>query len=96
MQMSIMFFLPNILLYRVSCFLCRHADLGAMGRRGVAADAFFARRTLDHAERSSITDLHYDAAAMFVLMLVAMTIAVNAIPPHARLDHRRVRMLNLT
>jgi ABC-2 type transport system permease protein len=26
---------------------------------------------------SSLTDLHYDAAALFVLMLVAMTIAVT-------------------
>ena len=58
--------------------VCRHAGLGAMDRRGSAANALSAHRALDHAERlGSVRDLRYDAAALFVLMLVAMAIAVT-------------------
>ena len=77
MQMSIMFFLPNILL---SGFLFPFA--------GMPTWAQWVGETLPltHYLRivrsimlkgSSVADLRYDAAALFVLMLVAMTIAVT-------------------
>jgi ABC-2 type transport system permease protein len=77
MQMSIMFFLPNILL---SGFLFPFAGMPNW------AQWFGESLPLTHYLRvvravmlkgSSITDLRYDAAAMFILMLVAMTIAVT-------------------
>jgi len=76
-QMSIMFFLPNILL---SGFMFPFA--GMPGWAQWVGEAL----PLTHYLRivraimlkgSSISDLHYDAAAMLVLMLVAMTIAVT-------------------
>ena len=51
MQMSIMFFLPNILLSGFHVPVRRHAGLGAVDRRGTAAHALSAHRALDHAER---------------------------------------------
>ena len=51
MQMTIMFFLPNILLVRLPVSVRRHAGLGAMGGRGAAAHALPAHRARDHAER---------------------------------------------
>ncbi len=77
MQMSIMYFLPNILL---SGFLFPFA--------GMPTWAQWVGETLPltHYLRivrgimlkgATATDLHYDGAAMFVLMLVAMTIAVT-------------------
>jgi ABC-2 type transport system permease protein len=77
MQMAIMFFLPNILL---SGFLFPFAGMP------VWAQWFGETLPLTHFLRitrsimlkgSSIADLHYDAGALFVLMLVAMTIAVT-------------------
>ncbi len=77
MQMSIMFFLPNILL---SGFMFPFAGMPTW------AQWFGESLPLTHYLRvvrsvmlkgSSIGDLRYDAAAMFVLMLVAMTIAVT-------------------
>jgi len=77
MQMSIMFFLPNILL---SGFMFPFAGMPTW------AQWFGESLPLTHYLRvvrsvmlkgSSISDLRYDAAAMFVLMLVAMTIAVT-------------------
>ncbi len=77
MQMSIMFFLPNILL---SGFLFPFAGMPTW------AQWFGESLPLTHYLRvvrsvmlkgSSISDLRYDAAAMLVLMLVAMTIAVT-------------------
>src|SRR6186997_2741378 len=77
MPMSIMFFLPDMLL---SGFMFPFAGMPAWARW------FGAALPLTHYLRvvravmlkgSSIADLHYDAAAMFLLMLVAMTIAVT-------------------
>ncbi len=77
MQMSIMYFLPNILL---SGFLFPFAGMP------VWAQWIGETLPLTHYLRivrgimlkgATVSDLHYDAAAMFVLMLVAMTIAVT-------------------
>jgi ABC-2 type transport system permease protein len=77
MQMSLMFFLPNILL---SGFMFPFAGMP------VWAQYFGEALPLTHYLRivrsimlkgSSIGDLHYDTAALFVLMLIAMTIAVR-------------------
>jgi ABC-2 type transport system permease protein len=77
MQMSIMFFLPNILL---SGFMFPFA--GMPGWAQWVGEAL----PLTHYLRivraimlkgSSVADLHYDTAALFVLMLIAMTIAVT-------------------
>jgi ABC-2 type transport system permease protein len=77
MQMSLMFFLPNILL---SGFMFPFAGMP------VWAQYFGEALPLTHYLRivrsimlkgSSISDLHYDTAALFVLMLIAMTIAVR-------------------
>ena len=78
MQMSIMFFLPNISAVRVLVSFRRHANLGAVGS-GEALPLTHYLRIVRAVmlKGSSLSDLHYDAAAMFVLMLVAMTIAVT-------------------
>jgi ABC-2 type transport system permease protein len=77
MQMSIMFFLPNILL---SGFMFPFAGMP------VWAQWVGEMLPLTHYLRivrsimlkgASVADLHYDAAAMAGLMLVAMTIAVT-------------------
>ena len=54
MQMSLMFFLPNILLSGLHVPVRRHAGLGAMDRRGAAADALPANRPRDHVERRGV------------------------------------------
>jgi len=77
MQMSIMFFLPNILL---SGFMFPFAGMPAWARWiGEALPLTHYLRVVRAVmlKGSSIADLHYDAAAMFLLMLVAMTIAVT-------------------
>ena len=77
MQMSIMFFLPNILL---SGFMFPFAGMPVWAQWvGEALPLTHFLRVVRSVmlKGSSITDLHYDAAAMFVLMLVAMTIAVT-------------------
>ena len=77
MQMSIMFFLPNILL---SGFMFPFAGMPTWARWvGEALPLTHYLRVVRSImlKGSSIADLHYDAAAMFVLMLVAMTIAVT-------------------
>ncbi len=77
MQMSIMFFLPNILL---SGFMFPFAGMPTWARWvGEALPLTHYLRVVRSImlKGSSISDLHYDAAAMFVLMLVAMTIAVT-------------------
>jgi ABC-2 type transport system permease protein len=77
MQMSIMYFLPNILL---SGFMFPFSGMP------VWAQWIGESLPLTHYLRivrsimlkgASVTDLHYDAAAMAVLMLIAMTIAVS-------------------
>jgi ABC-2 type transport system permease protein len=77
MQMSIMFFLPNILL---SGFLFPFAGMPTWARWvGEALPLTHYLRVVRSImlKGSSLGDLHYDAAAMLVLMLVAMTIAVT-------------------
>src|SRR6478672_4324279 len=77
MQMSIMFFLPNILL---SGFMFPFVHMPTWARWvGEALPLTHYLRVVRSImlKGSSIADLHYDAAAMFVLMLVAMTIAVT-------------------
>ena len=76
MQMSIMFFLPNILL---SGFLFPFAGMPTWAQWiGEALPLTHYLRIVRSImlKGSSIANLHYDAGALFVLMLVAMTIAV--------------------
>ena len=77
MQMSIMFFLPNILL---SGFMFPFAGMPAWAQWiGEALPLTHYLRIVRAImlKGSSIANLHYDATAMFVLMLVAMAIAVT-------------------
>jgi ABC-2 type transport system permease protein len=77
MQMSIMFFLPNILL---SGFLFPFDGMPGWAQWvGEALPLTHYLRIVRAVmlKGSSLGDLHYDAAAMFILMLVAMTIAVR-------------------
>jgi ABC-2 type transport system permease protein len=77
MQMSIMFFLPNILL---SGFMFPFAGMPNWAQWvGEALPLTHYLRIVRAVmlKGSSLGELHYDAAAMFVLMLVAMTIAVT-------------------
>jgi len=77
MQMSIMFFLPNILL---SGFMFPFAGMPNWAQWvGEALPLTHYLRIVRSImlKGSSIGDLHYDAAAMFGLMLVAMMIAVT-------------------
>lgn len=77
MQMSIMFFLPNILL---SGFMFPFAGMPNWAQWvGEALPLTHYLRIVRSVmlKGSSIFDLHYDAAALFVLMLFAMTIAVT-------------------
>ncbi len=77
MQMSIMFFLPNILL---SGFMFPFAGMPRWAQWiGEALPLTHYLRIVRAImlKGSSIANLHYDAAALFVLMLVAMTIAVT-------------------
>jgi ABC-2 type transport system permease protein len=76
-QMSIMFFLPNILL---SGFMFPFAGMPSWAQWvGEALPLTHYLRIVRAImlKGSSISDLHYDAAALLVLMLVAMTIAVT-------------------
>jgi ABC-2 type transport system permease protein len=77
MQMTIMWFLPNILL---SGFLFPFAGMPIWAQYiGEALPLTHYLRIVRSImlKGSSIGDLHYDAVALFVLMLVAMTIAVR-------------------
>jgi len=77
MQMTIMFFLPNILL---SGFLFPFAGMPVWAQWvGEALPLTHYLRIVRSImlKGSSIADLHYDAVALSVLMLVAMTIAVT-------------------
>jgi ABC-2 type transport system permease protein len=77
MQMSIMFFLPNILL---SGFMFPFAGMPVWAQWiGEALPLTHYLRIVRAImlKGSSISDLHYDAAAMAGLMLIAMTIAVT-------------------
>jgi ABC-2 type transport system permease protein len=77
MQMSIMFFLPNILL---SGFMFPFAGMPSWAQwigEALPLTHFLRIVRSIMLKGSSIANLHYDAAALFVLMLVAMTIAVT-------------------
>ena len=77
MQMTIMFFLPNILL---SGFMFPFAGMPNWAQWvGEALPLTHYLRIVRAImlKGSSVADLHYDAAALFVLMLIAMTIAVT-------------------
>jgi ABC-2 type transport system permease protein len=77
MQMSMMFFLPNILL---SGFLFPFAGMPIWAQLiGEALPLTHYLRIVRSImlKGSSVSDLHYDAAALAVLMLIAMTIAVT-------------------
>jgi ABC-2 type transport system permease protein len=77
MQMSIMFFLPNILL---SGFMFPFAGMPVWAQWvGEALPLTHYLRIVRAImlKGASIADLHYDAAAMAGLMLIAMTIAVT-------------------
>ncbi len=77
MQMTIMFFLPNILL---SGFLFPFAGMPKWAQYiGETLPLTHYLRIVRSVmlKGSSVTDLRYDAAALFVLMLIAMTIAVT-------------------
>jgi ABC-2 type transport system permease protein len=77
MQMSMMFFLPNILL---SGFLFPFAGMPTWAQYvGEALPLTHYLRIVRSVmlKGSSVIDLRYDAAALFVLMLIAMTIAVT-------------------
>jgi ABC-2 type transport system permease protein len=77
MQMSMMFFLPNILL---SGFMFPFAGMPTWAQWiGEALPLTHYLRIVRSImlKGSSISDLHYDSAALFVLMLIAMTIAVT-------------------
>ena len=77
MQMTIMFFLPNILL---SGFLFPFAGMPVWAQWvGEALPLTHYLRIIRAImlKGSSISDLHYDAAALTILMLIAMTIAVT-------------------
>jgi len=77
MQMSLMFFLPNILL---SGFMFPFAGMPVWAQWiGEALPLTHYLRIVRSImlKGSSISELHYDTAAMFVLMLIAMTIAVT-------------------
>ena len=77
MQMTIMFFLPNILL---SGFLFPFAGMPIWAQwigEALPLTHFLRIVRAIMLKGSNLSDLRYDAAAMFVLMLVAMTIAVT-------------------
>ena len=77
MQMSMMFFLPNILL---SGFMFPFAGMPVWAQYiGEALPLTHYLRIVRAImlKGSSLADLRYDTAAMFVLMLIAMTIAVT-------------------
>jgi len=77
MQMTLMFFLPNFLL---SGFMFPFTGMPTWAQWiGEALPLTHYLRIVRSImlKGSSVSDLHYDAAAMFVLMLIAMTIAVT-------------------
>ena len=77
MQMSMMFFLPNILL---SGFLFPFAGMPTWAQwigESLPLTHYLRIVRSIMLKGSNLADLHYDAIAMFVLMLIAMTIAVT-------------------
>jgi ABC-2 type transport system permease protein len=77
MQMSMMFFLPNILL---SGFMFPFAGMPVWAQyigEALPLTHFLRIVRAIMLKGSNLSDLRYDAIAMFVLMLIAMTIAVT-------------------
>jgi len=77
MQMSMMFFLPNILL---SGFMFPFAGMPVWAQyvgEALPLTHFLRIVRAIMLKGSSLSDLRFDAVAMFVLMLIAMTIAVT-------------------
>jgi ABC-2 type transport system permease protein len=77
MQMSLMFFLPNILL---SGFMFPFAGMPAWAQwigESLPLTHYLRIVRSIMLKGSSVADLRYDAAALFALMLIAMTIAVT-------------------
>ncbi|HEY4773756.1 MAG TPA: ABC transporter permease [Xanthobacteraceae bacterium] len=77
MQMSIMFFLPNILL---SGFMFPFAGMPLWAQwisEGLPLTHYLRIVRAIMLKGSTLADLHYDTLALFVLMLVAMAIAVT-------------------
>jgi ABC-2 type transport system permease protein len=77
MQMSIMYFLPNILL---SGFMFPFAGMPNWAQwlgETLPLTHYLRIVRAIMLKGSSIADLRYDAVAMFVLMLIAMTIAIT-------------------
>jgi ABC-2 type transport system permease protein len=77
MQMSMMFFLPNILL---SGFMFPFAGMPVWAQyigEALPLTHFLRIVRAVMLKGSNLSDLRYDAIALFVLMLVAMTIAVT-------------------
>jgi len=77
MQMSIMYFLPNILL---SGFMFPFAGMPVWAQwigEALPLTHYLRITRAIMLKGASVADLRYDGAAMFVLMLVAMTIAVT-------------------
>ncbi len=77
MQMSLMFFLPNILL---SGFMFPFAGMPVWAQwigEGLPLTHYIRIVRAIMLKGSTLENLHYDAIALFVLMLVAMTIAVT-------------------
>src|SRR5665213_2873469 len=77
MQMSMMFFLPNILL---SGFMFPFAGMPVWAQyvgESLPLTHYLRIVRAVMLKGSSVADLHYDAVALFVLMLIAMAIAVT-------------------
>jgi len=77
MQMSIMYFLPNILL---SGFMFPFAGMPVWAQwvgEALPLTHYLRITRAIMLKGASVADLRYDGAAMFVLMLIAMTIAVT-------------------
>jgi ABC-2 type transport system permease protein len=77
MQMSMMFFLPNILL---SGFMFPFAGMPVWAQyigEALPLTHFLRIVRAIMLKGSNLSDLRYDAIAMFVLMLIAMTIALT-------------------
>ena len=91
MQMSMMFFPAEYPAVRLHVPVRGHAGLGAMGRRSAAAHALSAHRPLDHAEGLVILRSALRRAGAVRSDADRHDDRRHALPPHARLVHRRVK-----
>ena len=95
MQMSLMFFLPNILLSGFMFPFAGHAGLGAVDRRGAAAHALSAHRPFDHAE--GIGSIRHAKRCRGAVRADAggHGHCGHTLPPHARLAPRLRFLANI-